>query len=933
MPVPILSTKLYKPPQRSNLVSRPYLLELLNEGLEYERKLTLVSAPAGYGKSTLLVEWLHSSPIVFEDTAWLSLDKADNDPKRFWLYFFSALQTIPRLGETDAVGNALESLQSSQPPLVQVLLMDLINAIFDLSRPSILVLDDLHLISETEIHEQLLFLIENLPSPSNELHLAIATRQDPPWPMAKFRSRGDLTEIRVNELRFNKDESIHFFKSIDELDLNDEQIASLDSRIEGWIAGLQMAAISMKGRDQIAVFIDEFSGAHRYVLDYLIEEVINQQTLYVQDFLLKTSVLDRMTADLCRAVWVSEESDRILIQNGPGSGIDSHSSTSELQALLTQLEQTNLFLVPLDDNREWYRYHNLFSDLLRKRLLDKLPGMEKDLHIRASVWFESNGWITDAVHHAIEAEEIERAALLIENNTLAMLDFGRVATLIDWLEKIPDNIKKSRPWLSIAQAWIQVYAGQLDAAETYLAQATSVLDSLNGDDLERAVGQINTINAYASWLRGDGEKAVGFAQRALEKLPEQDLNVRALAATTLASGLVQCGDYAGANNIRRDAINWSRSSGNMHVYMLAVGSFAYVLNMQGRLSEAEELCKNVIDYVENQFGVHGGPSPAVAQVYSMFSELLVLRNETDPGVEIARKALRIGKRWGQVDTLTVNYVYLVSALLADGDIQGASDAIERGRRVGAHVSDWFDTIISHQEAEVMLASGNVAGAVYLAEQKGLGYQDDISQPNHSTYKTFSKILIAQEKYTEASYLLDRLINAAEHSGAAVELIGFLSLLAAAQLKQGKQEEAYSALDRALVLAEPERIIRPIIAAGDAIIPLLQKLITQGSVSHFAGELLLLLKIDHAAKNNLIVTVGEEGESVAGDNHYQLLEPLTSREIDVLKLLSSPLSVPEIADTLYLAPSTVRTHIRNIYSKLDVHGRFEAVQRAALLKLI
>lgn len=927
MPATLLPTKTTIPLLRPGLLSRPQLFRVLNDALGRESKLILVTAPAGYGKTTLLVDWLHAPPAGNPVSTWLSLDEGDNNPIQFWVYFFSALARLPGFTGTRAIEAALNDLQSSNPPAIKSLLTELVNAIMSLPGPSILVLDDLHLITRPEIHEDLLFLVENLPLSPNRLQLVIGSRQDPPWPIARLRSRGELLELRVNDLRFNHTETTTYFKQALDFTLSGEQINSLDARLEGWIAGMQMAVLSMQGRDEIIDFIEQFSGRHRYILDYLIEEVLNLQTPEIQEFLLRTSILDRLTESLCEAVCYGESGEAARSSTLPGrcgkfdSWIPNH---------LQQLENANLFVIPLDDTRQWYRYHHLFADLLSQRLRIEYPGLEKTLHLRASIWYEANQWISDALHHALLSGEVDRAARIAEDNAFTMLDTGRLAALKEWLNQVPASVQLKHPWLGIACAWVMAYAGDPDGAELKLDSVESSYDDLDSGTAGRAAGHVDAIRAYAAWLRGEGAAAVSYARAALVNLPPGDHTVRVLTLVTLGSGLIQQDEILATDKIFQEALQIAEISGNTHVRMLAVSGYGYCLTIQGRLSEAEALCQKAIEAVR---GLPGGHSPAVAQVYSILSEIYLERDEIEKALEMAQSGMHIGERWDQADTLTLNCVSLVNALVRAGDLSGAEYAVERARQVGENVSSWFKMIIANQEARIMLARGNLEAAAGWIQTTGLSIEDDLAQPARHIYRTLVKIFLTQGRIEEASFLLDRLIQIAERVGSVRLLVGCLPLKSIVYLRQGRRTEAFAILDWALSLAGPERFRKPFLDAGEEIIPLVIEATVRSSARGFASDLLehmdIQQPIDWEKQRPPRIS------PVKSEQRFQelILDPLTEREMEVLGWMDSSLSVPDIAEQMIVAPSTVRTHVRNIYSKLDVHNRFEAVNRAKELNLI
>jgi len=441
MAVPLLTTKLYIPLVRPELVSRPRLIERLNAGLH--RKLTLVSAPAGFGKTTLLSEWVGGCE---RPVAWLSLDESDSDPARFFTYLIAALQRVdPGIGQ-----GAQAMMQSPQPPPPEVLLTALINDIAAASQPFLLVLDDYHLITALAIHQLLAFLLEHQPP---QMHLVIATREDPPLPLSRLRARGQTVEIRQADLRFTPEETADFLRRVTQADLSSADVAALQQRTEGWIAGLQLAALSIRGHEDVQRLVQSFTGSHRYILDYLMDEVFQQQSADVQDFLLRTSILDRFTAALCDAVAERDDSRQVLLA----------------------LEQANLFIVPLDESRQWYRYHRLFADLLRHRSqMAGLQGLVPHLHRQASQWYEANGFPAEAVHHALAGSDWERAATLIQDLSSMMLKRGEVVTLLGWFQALPDEVVLANPRLCYEYSWPLILSDRIDAAEPYLARAEQV---------------------------------------------------------------------------------------------------------------------------------------------------------------------------------------------------------------------------------------------------------------------------------------------------------------------------------------------------------------------------------------------------------------------------------------------------------------------------
>jgi len=923
MPTPLLTTKLYIPPPRPALVPRPRLVERLNAGLDTACRLMLVSAPAGFGKTTLLSEWIYSVetaeqaiPTLF---AWLSLDKGDNDPARFWTYVVAALREV-RLDIGAAALTILQSpaLVTTQPATtsaphdqvewIETILTDLINELAKAGpAPLVLVLDDLHLIENSQIHDELVFFLEHLPP---HMHLVVSSRADPPWPLARWRARCQVTELRSEDLRFNSVEAAAFL-SLLKLDLSPADVAALEERTEGWIAGLQMAAISMQARKQaqdtadLTGFVQAFTGSHRFVLDYLIEEVLNQQPPDVHKFLLQTSILERMSAPLCDAV-----TDR-----------------TDSQAMLTRLDRANLFLVPLDDERRWYRYHHLFADLLRGRL-ELQPDESPQLHRRASEWYERNGFIAEAVSHAFAGGDIEHVARLAAANALAMVDHGELTTLAQWLDALPGEVTRSQPWLHIARAWVLAYTGPLDRIESLLGEVEHSLppSDRNADEC-RLAGHAATIRAYIAWLRNEGQHCADYAHAALEQLPQNDM-ARGLAATMLGSALTSMGKLEESIRASEQSLAICQAAGNTHVAMLAMSNHAYTLSLMGRLHEAATACRQVLDVGEQR-----SPLPAAGSVYSILSAVLREWNDLEEAVRCARHGLELGERWGQTDTLTVNYGYLADVLLAMGDMDGAAEAIEKAKRVAHGLSPWFDALVSADEAHLNLARGDIAAASRWAQANEAMLNGELVLSYCSTYLVLARTLVALNRMDDALRFLARLLSLAEAAGARLYIVRILVLQAVVWQAQGKRDQALTALGRALELAEPESLVRAFVDSGEPVRLLIADYglrITDHNLKSYTDKLL-------AAFGNA-PSSGQARTEIPhplkrGIPKSEIVEPLSERELEVLRLLGSNLSSVEMADVLVISANTVRSHIKSIYGKLNVHHRDAALERAKELGLL
>jgi LuxR family maltose regulon positive regulatory protein len=903
MVTPLLATKLYIPPVRPDCVPRPHLIERLNKGLH--RKLTLLSAPAGFGKSTLLGEWAQQSA---SPVAWVSLDTGDSDPARFWAYLIAALQTIH-----EGVGQfTLAAFQSPQPPSIEELLTGLLNEIAQVPAPFVLVLDDFHVITHHAIHDAIAFFLGNLPP---QMHLILSGRADPPWPLARLRARCEVSELRTADLRFKSEEATSFLNEAMKLDLSPEDVAALEERTEGWIVGLQMASLAMqarlsiRGRTDVSRFIKAFSGSHRFILDYLVEEVLDQQSPDVLEFLLKTSILERMTAPLCDAVLGTDNS----------------------QTILAYLEQANLFLVPLDDERHWYRYHQLFADLLRCRLQQTQPDQLLPLHRRASAWYESRGQIVEAVGHALLAGDVEWIEHLVAGNALAVIYHGELATVARWLDSLPGELMRSRPRLAVAQAWVLAYAGQTEGIEGLLQDAEQVLASpgertevpvLSTAEGQQIASHIIAIRAYIAALKGDWSHAVDLAREALLRLPEADLAVRGWTMAVLGCAFRSQGDFTAATQAFAKAVLISRAAGNSHLEVDVLWEQAVLYLGRGRLRNAMSTCEEALQIADRYTRQSGRQLPVTGYIYTLMSDLLCEWNDLDTALRYGREGLELCQRWGQADALTQGYYRLAKVLHAAGDTAGALEAIQESKRVATGLGVSYAITAGAQEACIRLAQGDVAAAARWVQESGLGVDDELKPETCIGHLALAKILMAQGRLDETLGLLVRLLSMVEAAGAMTPAISILILQALVLQAQGEDEQALAALERALALAEPEGYVRVFIGEGAPVGELLRQAAARGIRLDYVRRLLATLEKEPADAWRTFRLASSP-----------LAEPLSERELEVLRLLTTHLSSREIAQQLVISVSTARSHIKNIYGKLDVHSRGEAVARAQDLGIL
>ncbi|MGD2078546.1 MAG: AAA family ATPase, partial [Chloroflexota bacterium] len=634
MPETLLRTKLFVPPLRPNLVPRPQLIEQLNQSLQLGHKLILISAPAGFGKTTLVSEWLGSLRLdsaiesqAANRIAWLSIDEDDNDPIRFLAYLVAALNEVE--GRETTIGRAaLDMVQSPQPPPTNAVLTSLINEVASVPDRIILVLDDYHVIDSSPIEDALTFLLEHLPP---QMHLVIATREDPRLPISRFRARGQLTEVRARDLRFSSLEAAEFLNRIMDLNLPTEDITVLEARTEGWIAGLQLAAISMQGRKELAGYIKSFTGGNRLVLDFLIEEVLGRQPESIQTFLLQTSVLKRLTASLCD--FLTEQ------ENG--------------QATLERLEHANLFIIPLDNERRWYRYHHLFADLLRQRLHQSMGDQECKLHRRASQWYEQNELLDEATDHGLAAKDYERAAKLIEQRAEAIWERGEHAKLLRWTSKLPKEQLSARPQMALFHAWVQLEVGEVTAAEMSLQAVDAAIKSFDdevssGDPdqidhftMAHLKSRVSVMRAMIGFRKADIPNIIKFSREALESLPEEDLSWRSIAAMALADAQYIAGDMNAASRAQSEAISISRKAGNLYITTYASIKLAIILEYRGELRQALDICRGLLAFMKTN-GLSGSSMNGV--LHAEWGEVLWDLNDIDNAYQFVKKGIELSER-------------------------------------------------------------------------------------------------------------------------------------------------------------------------------------------------------------------------------------------------------------------------------------------------
>ncbi|MBA2345855.1 MAG: tetratricopeptide repeat protein [Rubrobacter sp.] len=787
MATPVLATKLYVPPLRSRIVPRPCLIERLNEGLD--RRLTLICAPAGFGKTTLVSEWLAGCG---RPAAWLSLDEGDSDPTRFLAYLVAALQTIA----SDIGEGALGVLRSPQPPPTESILTVLLNEITTIPDDFVLVLDDYHAVDARAVDDALAFLIEHMPP---RMHLVIATREDPNLPLARLRVRGQLSELRAADLRFTPAEAAEFLEGVMGLSLSEEDVAALESRTEGWIAGLQLAAISLQGREDATGFIKSFTGRHHFVLDYLVEEVLGQQPESVQTFLLRTSTLDRLCGPLCDAV----------LQGPSASG----------QETLEYLEHANLFIAALDNERRWYRYHHLFAELLRQRLHQSgasstggALGDVAELHVRASQWYEDNGLEAEAIHHALVAEDFERAAGLIELSWRAMDRSLQFATWLGWVKALPDELVRARPVLSVEYAWALLDVGELEAGEARMRGAERWLETtveasvpsaemvvVDEEEFRSLPVTIASAHAYLAQVLGDVSGTVKHARRALDLLPQDDHLGRAIPGALLGLAYWEGGDLEAAHRTLADALMGFQMTGNIVAAISGTYGLADMRIDQGRLQDAVTTYERSLQLVIEQ----GEPALlGTAHLYLGLSGLYLEQGDLEAAKQHMLKSEELGEHTTSPDWPYRRCVAKARMAEAQGELDDALDLLDEAERLYRRSPVPDLRPVTALKTRVWLAQGRLAEALGWARERGLSVADDLSYLREFEHITLARVLIAEYKSEgadrsihEAMRLLERLQKAAEAGGRMGRVIEILVLQALAHHVQGDIPAALTPLER------------------------------------------------------------------------------------------------------------------------------------------
>jgi LuxR family maltose regulon positive regulatory protein len=875
--------------------------------------LTLISAPAGFGKTTLVSEWVGQ---LLEDVsvdpgnnyrvAWLSLDEGDNEPARFLSYLIASINQIEGLGFT--FGEAIQNMiQSPQPPPIDILITTLINEIIETPIKLLFILDDYHLVSSAPIDDVLLYFFEHLPP---QFHFVIITRDDPQLPLARMRVNSELNEIRATDLRFNSTEVGEFLNQVMDLNLTEENIEAIETRTEGWIAGLQLAAISMQGQEDATQFIKSFTGSHRLVLDYLIEEVLEQQSEHIKSFLLQTAVLTRLNGPLC----------------------DVLTGQQDGQQILESLELANLFIIPLDNERRWYRYHHLFADLLQSRLRYSQSEEVPALHQRASAWFEENGYIDEAVEHTILAEEFGRAVNLLEENVVNWFERGDHIKLRRWLSTLPEQLLLERPFLSLIQAAILVSGGQLEEGDRLLKVIELRLEGkpdVNGREI--VLGKLSEperkmlssfgilIRSYLAFYQGDVEETIELAKMVLKPDSDSDPGWYSSAVLVLGDAYTAQGDMSSAYQMQLEALEMSKSDAENYMILVTSLKLASTLRMQGKLREVQKIChqemKRAVENGFSQINVAGWLQTIWGETLTELNQLDEAYQKTSAGIELAGSTT-------DVNMLGLSNLNHIRVLFSRGDLSGAEEVIEKLEKINldANIPSWIFSQISSWKARIWLSQGKYSAVSRWVEERWLDAQVLPADLPEMEQIMIARYLLSQREFGESLKLLEHLLEAAEAGGRISRVIE-IKLLQALSL-HGREDngEAISRLQEALILAEPEGFIRTFVDEGLPMEALLKRLKLENErLKEHTQKLLIAFRIQTTAPSAI--------------SPQPLIDPLSERELEVLQLISEGLTNQQIAERLYLSLHTIKVHASNIYSKLGVHNRSQAGSRARELGML
>jgi LuxR family transcriptional regulator, maltose regulon positive regulatory protein len=906
----LLATKLHVPTRQPGFVPRPRLADRLEQGLN--QKLILVSAPAGSGKTTLLADWARHNR---RSVAWLSLDPGDNDPARFWRHAAAALDRV-----RPGIARQVAPLIGPPPPrsfdgVVTALINEI--ATHPADGEILLFLDDYNLIGSQRVHESLAFLVDHLPP---GLRVMMASRADPPLGLARLRAGAQLAELRAADLRFTTDEASALLRLAAGEDLPDTAIAALTARTEGWAAGLQLAGLSLRGRSDIPEFVAAFNGSHRYVLDYLTGEVLDRQPGDMRTFLLETSVLGRLSGALCDAV------------TGRHDG----------QAMLEEIERANLFLVPLDDVRGWWRYHHLFADLLRERLQREHPGLASQLRRAAAIWCEESGLADEAIGYALASDDRVLAAELIERHFDYFFYLRAEGPMVQrWLAALPADLVAARPRLLLIQAAIALLSGRMREVKTLLDEAERTGADFAAQPFEPSAGRsasflvniparIALDRAYLADLRGDGEGTAAFATRALAEIRDDETMLKTHAVATLAMADWLRGRLPEAERGFASSIAAWREAGRSALALAAWGyrSLGQIQRAQGRLGAALQTYRQATD-ITADYRQAVAPTAGTGNVG--LAEIAYARGELDTARRYATESIARNRELVYTPLLPIGLAVLAWIKQAEGDLAGALDSMGEAARLAPDpaIASLLNPVPA-ERARLLLAQGDVTAAERWVRERGLGVEDEPAYPAEGGYLVLARLLLAQNQPGPALVLLKRLHAAAAAQGRVDSVIATRALQALALAAGGEEDAAIAALAEGLTLGYPEGYVRVFADEGTPMRALVGRVAASRRTQHAAARDIpasYLARIWRAF-DPTPAQAPAPATAVPG-----LAEPLTSREREVLRLLAAGQANRDIAAELVVSLDTVKRHVSHILAKLGAVNRTEAVARARELKLL
>ncbi len=930
---PMLATKLHLPTPRATAVLRSRLVTRLLTGVR--TRLTLIAAPAGFGKSTLLAQALAAAGSENQQIAWVALDAGDNDPARFWSYLYTALERA-----SPGIGVASLAVLRAAPATIEPALAELLNALAEHAADIVLMLDDYHVITNPAIHEGISFLLDHAPP---HFHLLIASRIDPPLPLARWRARGELVEIRAADLRFTIDEALQFFAETMGLHLDAESGAALEARTEGWAAGLQLAALSLHGQPDVRSFIASFSGTHRHVVDYLVEEVLGRQPDQIRAFLLQTAILERMSAALCDVViggWGRGAGHWGLRVNDDASDSPSLIANPQSQIILDELDRQNLFLIPLDEERHWYRYHHLFADLLRHRLRHEQPSLVPRLHHRAASWFEQHGAVADAVGHALKANDTALFVRLLTTHAARFAANGETQTLQNWLDALPREQLLGNPQLALVQARVLLLNRQMAASEPYLQAAEVALTGLDAQEALGLRGELLTLRAHVAIERGAYGDALSMARQALALLPETEHWARSSNGLVLGYALMVLGHTSEALVVHAENVRRSRTAGNAVSALFSATEVVKLQMLQGRLAEARASVEQALAWAAAEGWQQLPPTSAL---HIWYGNVLIEQGDFPAAEAELARAIHLTQH-GPGITAARAHTFMARLRQLEGDRAGANAALATVEEI---VSSWGPggerTFFAAYVARVRLLGGDGAAARRWAAERATW---DANEP-HSYFREIELLTVARVAVLDESNQIDDaglqetlallvwLREQALTAGRAAVIIETLTLEALACARCGAVAQAHERIDEALALAAPEGCVGIFADLGAPMADLLAHNLTQRQANDplrpYLTRLLHLLATGQLAQTPPNITP-QLAQPATGTT---LLEPeaLTEREREVLRLYAAGMTSPEIAQHFVVSINTVKTQLKSIYSKLDAHSRAEAIAKARALELL